>query len=63
MPVVVEAGRPGLYVLVYALMKSPKQIVMEVLTHLCNETTVERDVILPIPMKVRTAGFDPEHLC
>jgi len=46
-PVVIPCRR-GYYVLIEALLDSPKNITFKVLRMLCNETTVERDVIMPI---------------
>lgn len=45
--VIVDKGR--WFVLIEALLESPKHIIKRTLNNLCNETTVERDVVLPIP--------------
>ena len=48
---VMIACEEGWYVLVEELLEGPKHIVWKVLRHLCNESTVPRSVILPIPNK------------
>jgi len=50
LPVIIPCTR-GMYVLIEALLDSPKHIVMRVLRHLCNETTVKRRVVVPIVNK------------
>jgi hypothetical protein len=49
-PVMIPCKR-GFYVLVEALLDSPMHITQKVLRAICNKTTVERDVVLPIPFR------------
>lgn len=60
-PVVVRSGRPGIYILIEALLDTPRHIVEKVLRHLCNETTVERRVIIPIPYRQYPEVFRVFH--
>lgn len=61
LPVIIHTPRPGIYVLIEALLDSPKRIVHKVLRHVCNETTVDRRVVLPIPDKHCPEVFKTFH--
>jgi hypothetical protein len=49
-PMVVAAGDRW-YILVESLLDGPKHIVLRTLQMLCNETTINRSIVLPIPDK------------